>query len=103
MFIKYSNMEPHQEIKWAGNGYISNVRLEVKMTCSISRGCFPMFIKYSNKMKPRQEIKWAGNGYINNVRLGVRITWSITRGHFPMLIWSHVKKSNRLGMGAKVT
>ena len=32
MFIKYSNMEPRQEIKWAGNGCISNVRLGVKRT-----------------------------------------------------------------------
>ena len=32
MLIHYSNMEPHQEIKWAGNGYRSNVRLAVKMT-----------------------------------------------------------------------
>ena len=28
MLIHYSN----QEIKWAGNGYISNVRLGVEMT-----------------------------------------------------------------------
>ena len=32
MLITYSNMEPRQEIKWAGNGYGSNVRLEVEMT-----------------------------------------------------------------------
>ena len=32
MLIHYSNMVPGQEIKWAGNGYRSNVRLEVEMT-----------------------------------------------------------------------
>ena len=32
MLINYLNMEPRQEIKWAGNGYISNVRLGVEMT-----------------------------------------------------------------------
>ena len=32
MLINYLNMEPRQEIKWAGNGFRSNVRLEVEMT-----------------------------------------------------------------------
>ena len=32
MLMKYSNMEPLQEIKWAENGYINSVRLGVKRT-----------------------------------------------------------------------
>ena len=39
--------EPHQQIKWAGNGDGSNVRLGVR---------------------------WTGNGDGSNVRLGVRLT-----------------------------
>ena len=30
--IKQSNMESHQQIKWAGNGDRSNVRLGVRLT-----------------------------------------------------------------------
>ena len=33
ILITQSNMEPHQQIKWAGNGDRSNVRLGVRWTC----------------------------------------------------------------------
>ena len=63
-------MEPHQQIKWAGNGDGSNVRLGVRWTLDYAQGV----LSNRNYMEPHEQMKWAGNGDGSNVRLGVRWT-----------------------------
>ena len=63
MLMKYSNMEPLQEIKWAENGYINSVRLGVKQTRDSLeynyRGHFVMLINYSNmEFTSRNQMGW---------------------------------------------
>ena len=67
--IIQSNMEPHQQIKWAGNGDGSNVRLGVRLTRESLDYAQGVLSNLNYNMEPRQQIKWAGNG--SNVRLGV--------------------------------
>ena len=65
-------MEPHQQIKWAGNGD-GSMRLGVRWTresLDYAKGV----LSNLNYIEPRQQIKWAGNGDGSNVRLGVRWT-----------------------------
>ena len=62
-------MEPHQQIKWAGNGDSDGLGAAWRTP----RGCFQILIIQSD-MEPHQQIKWAGNGDGSNVRLGVRWT-----------------------------
>ena len=77
ILIIQSDIEPHQQIKWAGNGDGSNVRLGVRWTRDSlenahAGGAFKSIIQ--SDMEPHQQMKWAGNGDGSNVRLGVRWT-----------------------------
>ena len=62
-------MEPHQQIKWAGNVHVdgSNVRLGVRWTRDSLEYAQGVLSNLNH-----QQIKWAGNWYRRNVRLEVK-------------------------------